>query len=101
MFIVKTTVASRADAKKIARALVTKRLCGCVWISKIESVYRWKGKIVECPEFLLEAKCPNMKTASLAFKLIESIHKYEIPLIEIYKSGHVNSAYSKWLKEET
>ena len=35
-----TTVASRADAERLARLLVERRLAACAQITAIESVYR-------------------------------------------------------------
>ncbi|MFA5106079.1 MAG: divalent cation tolerance protein CutA [Candidatus Micrarchaeia archaeon] len=101
MYIVRTTVAAMRDAKEMSEALVSRRLCACAWISRISSVYMWKGRLRHGAEFLVEAKCLNMKTASHAAKAIASMHKYEIPMIEVSRAGPVNHEYSKWLSEET
>lgn len=101
MYFVRTTVATMQDAKKISGELVSRGFCACAWISKINSVYKWKGKVRSGAEFLLEAKCPNVKTASHAARAISSMHKYEVPFIEVSKAGHVNREYLLWLSEET
>ena len=55
--LVLTATASLEEAKKIARALVETRLAACVNIvPKIESVYRWEGKVEEGQEYLLLIK---------------------------------------------
>jgi len=44
--IVYTTIDNMPDARKIANTLVEEQLVACVnIIPKIESVYKWKGKI--------------------------------------------------------
>jgi periplasmic divalent cation tolerance protein len=43
---VTTTTETKADAERIALALVEARLAACVQIvGPIESIYRWKGRI--------------------------------------------------------
>jgi uncharacterized protein involved in tolerance to divalent cations len=46
-----TTVASREEAHRLARALVERKLAACAQISAIESLYRWKDEIQQEPEF--------------------------------------------------
>ena len=44
--IVLTTAGSHDEARKIAQALVERRLAACVnIIPQIESIYRWQGKV--------------------------------------------------------
>ena len=43
-----TTVASKKEARTIALALVEAKLVACAQISKIDSVYAWKGAIEGC-----------------------------------------------------
>lgn len=44
--IVLTTTGSQEEARKIARALVERRMAACVNIvPQIESIYRWEGKV--------------------------------------------------------
>ncbi|MCE5265132.1 MAG: divalent-cation tolerance protein CutA, partial [Deltaproteobacteria bacterium] len=50
---VTTTTEKRADADRIALALVEQRLAACVQIvGPVTSVYRWKGKIETTREWL-------------------------------------------------
>jgi len=53
MMIVKTTVGSRADAKRIARALLSSGFAGCVSFWEVESAYIWEGKKIRGKEFHL------------------------------------------------
>jgi len=40
-----TTMASKKEARAMAQALVEAKLAACAQISRIESVYAWKGAI--------------------------------------------------------
>ena len=51
LLLVLTTVATRADADALARAMVEQRLAACGQISAIDSVYRWQGAVQSEGEF--------------------------------------------------
>ena len=76
--IVLTTAGSAEEAQKIARHVVEQRLAACVNIvPKIESVYRWQGKVESSAEWLLLIKTtvekfPNVRTA------IRDLHSYDL-----------------------
>src|SRR5215469_11151141 len=77
--IVLTTAGSADEARKLAQALVERRLAACVNIvSQIESVYRWQGKVASAAEWLL-----LIKTTASAFDdlcvAIRALHSYEVP----------------------
>ena len=77
--IILSTTGSREEARKIARALVERKLAACVNIvGLIESVYRWKGAVETSEEFLL-----LIKTTGAAYErtcgLIRLLHSYELP----------------------
>jgi periplasmic divalent cation tolerance protein len=57
--IILTTAGSQEEAGKIAHALVERRLAACVNIvPRIESVYRWQGKVETAQEWLLLIQDP-------------------------------------------
>jgi periplasmic divalent cation tolerance protein len=74
-----TTAGSEEEARKIAQALVERRLAACVNIvPQITSVYRWQDKVEEAREWLL-----IVKTTVAAFdqvrRAIAELHSYELP----------------------
>ena len=77
--IVLTTSGSEEEARKIAQHLVEHHLAACVNIvSRIESIYRWEGKVESNPEWLLlikttAEKFPNVRNA------IRELHSYDLP----------------------
>jgi periplasmic divalent cation tolerance protein len=95
------TAKDAGEARKIGTALVKERLAACANIvDKIESVYRWKGKLEHGAEALLTAKTKE----SLAEKAIgraRELHSYECPCIVAFPIVKGNPAFLKWISHET
>ena len=101
MCLVLTTAGSADEAKKIAHALVERRLAACVNIvPRIESVYRWKDQVESAEEWLL-----LFKTRSSAFErvrdAIEELHSYELPECIMLEIAEGDKAYLEWLEKNT
>ena len=97
--LVLTTCGSLEEARRLAQALVERQLAACVNIvPRIESVYRWQGRVETAAEFLLVIKTTASAFAALRDALIE-IHSYDVPeCIEIaIEDGNVE--YLAWLGE--
>lgn len=97
--IVLTTAGSQEEARKIAQALVKRRLAACVNIvGPMESVYRWQGAVETAQEFLLV-----IKTTAAAFArvhdAIKELHSYEVPECVMLSVEDGSEAYLKWLGE--
>ena len=93
-----TTVASRDEARKLALALVDRKLAACAQISAIESIYPWKGVIQEEPEFRLLLKTTEARYAAIE-AAIRELHPYELPAIHAFAFAHVDAAYAAWIAE--
>jgi periplasmic divalent cation tolerance protein len=99
--VVLSTCESEEEAKGLARHLVEKRLAACVNILPgAISVYRWKDKIEEAPEFLLVIKSRRDLFAALRAEL-ELKHSYEIPEIIALPIVDGSAPYLNWLDGET
>jgi len=96
--LVVTTAGSEAEARKIARALVERRLAACVnVISRVHSVYRWQDKVEASEEFLLLIKSERTREEQV-FAAIRELHSYELPeCISIPING--SAEYLKWIEE--
>jgi uncharacterized protein involved in tolerance to divalent cations len=57
-----TTVGSKKEARRMAHALVGAKLAACAQISKIDSVYAWKGRIESGKEYRVLAKTVEAAT---------------------------------------
>lgn len=98
--VVLVACSNRAEARKIARAVVVKRLAACVNVvsAPVESIYRWKEKLEKAKEFLLVIKTTNAKLSALE-KEVTRLHSYDVPeFLAIGVAGGSNG-YLKWLKE--
>ena len=77
--LVLTTAASEDEARKIAHALVERKLAACVNIvPRIHSVYRWEGRIESAEELLLIIKTAK-KCEDEVRTAIKKLHSYELP----------------------
>jgi periplasmic divalent cation tolerance protein len=97
--VVLTTSGSPDEARKLAHALVERRLAACVnIIPRISSVYRWQGKVEEAEEFLL-----LIKTTESAFELvhqtIRELHSYELPECVALPVEDGSLEYLKWIED--
>jgi periplasmic divalent cation tolerance protein len=98
--IIISTYPDQKTVKKTANELVKKRLAACVNISKISSIYSWKGKLEDTSEFLAIFKTTQKNKNSLK-KAIKKMHPYKIPEIAEIDIHSVNQPYLKWLIEST
>lgn len=95
--IVLSTAGSQDEARKIAHALVERRLAACVnVIAPIESIYRWQGKVESAQEWLLV-----IKTTAGAFirvrDAIRELHSYDLPECIMLPIEDGSSGYLKWI----
>ncbi|HWW13430.1 MAG TPA: divalent-cation tolerance protein CutA [Candidatus Dormibacteraeota bacterium] len=97
--IVLTTTGSDEEARKIARGLVEQKLAACVnIIPRVESIYRWQGKIESTQEWLLIIKTtaerfPGVRDA------IRALHSYDLPECIAFSVEEGSSPYLKWLED--
>ncbi|MCU1308898.1 MAG: periplasmic divalent cation tolerance protein [Candidatus Angelobacter sp.] len=98
--IILTTTGSKEEARKIANALVERRLAACVNIvPKVESIYRWEGKIETAEEWLL-----IIKTQSSAFgrvrDAIKELHSYDLPECVSISIDEGSGEYLQWIADQ-
>ncbi|MGB7621040.1 MAG: divalent-cation tolerance protein CutA [Terriglobia bacterium] len=97
--IVYVTTGKITEAKKIARALVEKRLAACVnVIPKITSVYRWKEELQTDEECLLVIKTRRARFDELR-KCVESLHSYEVPEVIATPIVEGSANYLNWIEQ--
>ena len=96
-----TTVGNQEEARRIADALIERRLAGCVHIvGPVESVYRWQGKIETASEWQCWIKTRREQYEAVA-GVIRELHSYELPEILVLPVIAGSPAYLKWLADET
>jgi periplasmic divalent cation tolerance protein len=95
--IVLVTAPDMTTARALARAALGARLIACAnLVPKIESHYRWKGKIESSPEVLLILKTQKASLAALE-KLFLPIHPYDTPEFLVLPVSAGNKKYLDWL----
>ena len=95
--LVLTTAGSENEARKIAHAMVERKLAACVNIVPgIHSVYRWEGKVESAEECLLIIKTTRSGEQQVR-TAIRELHSYELP--ECMAVGIVGGSqeYLQWI----
>jgi len=99
--VVFITASSIAQARRIAKELVGKKLAACVNIvPRIESVYTWKGKTEVAREALLTVKSRKGLFGKIE-KAVKGLHSYECPEIIALPIVDGSKDYLKWMEEST
>ena len=84
-------------ARALAKAALSARLIACAsLIPKIESHYRWRGRIESGAEVLLILKTQKSKLAALE-KLVLAKHPYDTPEFLVLPLSAGNKKYLDWL----
>lgn len=98
--LVLTNCGTLAEAKRLASALVKKRLAACVNVvpGPIQSIYRWKGKVESAREVLLVIKTTSRRVAQLEREL-KRLHSYDVPEFLVIAIAGGSQEYLNWLKE--
>ena len=97
--LVLSTAGSESEARKIAQALVERRLAACVNIvPKIHSVYRWEGKVQQAEEYLLVIKTVKAREEEVRATICE-LHSYELPECIAIQIESGSAEYLKWVED--
>ena len=91
------TCGSRSEARKVAKAILTKRLAACVNIlNGLESHYWWRGKLERARECLLLIKTTRARTGAVT-RAVKQAHSYEVPEIIFLPIVGGEPTYLKWV----
>jgi periplasmic divalent cation tolerance protein len=98
--VVLVTCGSRAEAQRIARAIVSRRLAACANLlqAPVHSVYRWKGKVENAREFLLLIKTSARRLPALQAE-VKRLHSYDVPEFIALPIIAGSPAYLRWLAD--
>jgi periplasmic divalent cation tolerance protein len=97
--IVLVTAPDLKTARALAVAALQVRLIACAnLVPKIESYYRWEGKIESATEVLLVLKTQKAKLPALE-KLILARHPYDTPEFLVLPLSAGGKKYLGWLAE--
>lgn len=98
--IVYTTSPTKDKAEKITKILVKEKLAACCNIFKVDSIFRWQGKIEKSKEYGI-----FIKTKGSLFKKvkrrIKEIHPYSVPCIVSLPVENGYKKFLEWIDEST
>ena len=98
--VIISTYPNKKSISKIANELVKSRIVACVNISKISSIYSWKGKVKNSSEYLAIFKTTTKNKTMLKKKIKES-HPYDVPEIAEIDVTSIDKSYLKWMIQST
>lgn len=97
--LVLSTAGSETEARKIAQELVERKLAACVnIIPRIQSIYRWEGKVESAEEFLMLIKTTTGRTQDVQ-ATIRELHSYELPEFVVISMQDGGAEYLRWIAE--
>lgn len=101
VLVILVTTENQEEAARIGEEMVNAKLAACAnIISGIQSIYRWKGKVVKAEEVLLILKSTKSRYRALE-KAIRAMHSYETPEIIALPIKEGLDQYIGWVKSET
>jgi len=89
-----------AEAMKISKMILKKRLAGCISFVKQEDLYWWQGKIVGTKGVVAYIAAPKKNYKKIEV-LIKNHHSYKVPCILELPVNRLFKPYAKWLNQET
>ena len=96
MVIIYSTFKDTAEAVKIGKLILDKKLASCVNIWPIQSMYMWEGKFENHLEAGMYIKTLEHHLAEIE-DLIEKNHSYTIPFIGAIEVRRHNRPYREWM----
>ena len=95
--VVLVTCPSWAVARRLAQALVRRRLAACVNILPgVESLFWWEGKVDQAREVLLVIKTPAARLEAVR-RAIVRLHPYEVPEVIAMRVAGGHRPYLRWV----
>ena len=97
--IILVTTPDLKTARRLARAALAARLIACAnLVPKVESHYRWQGKLERSAEVLMVMKTTPARVAALE-KLIVAKHPFDTPEFVVLNLAGGAKKYLAWLAE--
>ncbi|MEM0230859.1 MAG: divalent-cation tolerance protein CutA [Candidatus Woesearchaeota archaeon] len=93
-----TTCPSKKNAEEIAELLISKKLVACANMFRIDSIYKWNGRVERAREYalILKTRASNFNSVK---REIEKVHPYDVPCI-LKMEAEANKEYYRWLCSE-
>jgi periplasmic divalent cation tolerance protein len=93
------TCSSRAEARRLAKALLDAKLAACVNIlDGVESHYWWHGKLEQAKETMLLIKTTRAKQGAI-MRAIKAAHSYQVPEVIFLPIMQGERNYLEWVRK--
>ncbi len=92
------TTPTEKDAQDISSALIENKLAACVQLSQVNSMYWWDNKVQRRPEYLMHIKTIS-KNFNAIEKIIDELHPYELPALEMITIDGGKERFLDWIKD--
>src|SRR5919202_5562228 len=80
--------------------IVSKKLCACVSLTKVRSIYYWNDKLEDQEEFMVFFKTTKSRARILKEEIMR-LHPYDLPEILELKMDDISTDYLSWLEQVT
>ena len=101
VLVILVTAVNQEEARKIGKGMVNAKLAACAnIIPRIQSIYRWKGKVVKAQEVLIILKSTRPSVIVHSRKRSKHMHTYETPEIIALRLRKPDR-YIGWIHSET
>jgi periplasmic divalent cation tolerance protein len=94
------TCPDRDSARRIARALLERRLVACANLFPVESMYSWEGALREEAEVAMLLKTRRDRVREVV-RAVGELHPYENPCVVALEIAEGARAYLAWVDGET
>lgn len=98
--IILSTFPDEESSISLAKELINKKLCACINLTKVRSLYNWNNKLEDQEEYLVLFKSTTSTVEELKSN-IKRAHPYEVPEIVEIRMNKVSKSYLSWLVEST
>jgi periplasmic divalent cation tolerance protein len=96
MIFLYITCKNMDEARAIAKAVIEKKVAGCVNIFPVQSIYQDDGGAKEVSEVSLLVKTSDSKVQDVE-DLVRGLHSYKTPCIASLSLWRLNREYKEWL----
>ena len=93
--VVTTTVATDAEARRLAQLVLQARLAACVQVEPITAYFRWQGAMQEDREFRVVCKTAP-RALHLLLALVRAHHPYALPQL-VVQALQGSAEYAEWV----
>lgn len=99
--LIYTTFPSEAEARRVGRELVERRLAACVnIIPGMTAIFEWEGRIDEAGETSMLIKTRRSRAGEVMAET-RKLHPYTVPALLVIELAGADAAFAGWIDRQT